>query len=79
MISEFHQLSEKVRLLAELTQTLRHENADLRKNAATLVSENADLVKRINEAHRRVAALLDKIPALPQDEPLVQPHVQENA
>ena len=75
MISEFHQLSEKIRQLAELTQALRHENADLRLNAATLVSENADLIQRINEAHQRVAVLLEKIPALPQD----QTQVQENA
>lgn len=68
MISEFHQLSEKILQLAELTQSLRRENADLRLNAAALLSENADLTQRIYEAHQRMAALLEKMPAPPQDQ-----------
>lgn len=63
MISEFHQLSEKIDRLAELAQSLRRENADLRMTLASLTSENADLSRRIEEAYRRVSALLDKIPA----------------
>jgi cell division protein ZapB len=63
MISEFHQLSEKISQLAELAQSLRRENADLRLTMATLSSENADLSKRIEEAYHRVSALLDKNPA----------------
>ena len=62
MVSEFHQLSEKIVQLAELTQSLRRENADLRLTVASLTTENADLAKRIEEAYRRVSALLDKIP-----------------
>ncbi len=62
MVSEFHQLSEKIVQLAELTQSLRRENADLRLTVASLNTENADLAKRIEEAYRRVSALLDKIP-----------------
>ena len=63
MISDFHQLSEKIVKLAELTQSLRRENADLRLTLASLTAENADLAKRIEEAYKRVSALLDKIPA----------------
>ncbi|MGS0742148.1 DUF904 domain-containing protein [Glaciimonas sp. GG7] len=79
MISEFHQLSEKIRQLAELTQSLRHENAALRLNAATLVSENADLMQRMTAAHVRVAALLEKLPALPEDDTQDDTQDQENA
>jgi regulator of replication initiation timing len=63
MISDFHQLSEKIVKLAELAQSLRRENADLRLTLASLTAENADLAKRIEEAYKRVSALLDKIPA----------------
>ncbi|AIY40223.1 hypothetical protein LT85_1065 [Collimonas arenae] len=73
MISEFHQLSEKIGQLAELTHTLRRENAELRLRAKglqndcdDLKSQNAELQQRINEAHQRVAALLEKFPASPQ-------------
>ncbi|MEM4989838.1 DUF904 domain-containing protein [Collimonas sp. H4R21] len=67
MISEFHQLSEKIGQLAELTHTLRRENAQLRLRATGLQSENEELKQRIGEAHQRVAALLEKFPALPQE------------
>ncbi|MEO6919532.1 MAG: cell division protein ZapB [Collimonas sp.] len=73
MISEFHQLSEKIGLLAELTHTLRRENAELRLRAKglqgdhdDLKSQNAELQQRINQAHQRVAALLEKFPGLPE-------------
>ncbi|WP_414691476.1 DUF904 domain-containing protein [Noviherbaspirillum sp.] len=62
MISDFHQLSEKIVKLAELAQSLRRENADLRLSLASLSAENADLARRIEEAYTRVSALLDKIP-----------------
>lgn len=68
MISDFHQLSEKISQLAELASALRRENADLRLDLATLAAENADLSKRMLEAHQRVAALLDKMPMPEQDE-----------
>jgi regulator of replication initiation timing len=69
MLSDFHQLSEKIASLAELTKSLRRENADLRLELASLASENTDLKQRIDEASRRVAALLDQIPsANKQDE-----------
>ena len=62
MISDFHQLSEKIVKLAELSHSLRRENAELRLTVASLTAENADLAKRIEEAYKRVSALLDKIP-----------------
>lgn len=62
MISEFHQLSEKVQELAALAQSLRRENADLRQTSAALMSENAELARRMQEAHQRVATLLATIP-----------------
>lgn len=68
MISEFHELPDKIKQLAELTQFLRLENADLRLKLAMLASENASLSMRMQEAHQRVTALLEKIPALIQDE-----------
>lgn len=68
MISEFDLLSEKINQLAELAQSLRRENADLRLNIATVAAENADLSRRMLEAYQRVSALLEKIPVAEQDE-----------
>jgi FtsZ-binding cell division protein ZapB len=68
MVSEFHQLSEKISQLAELAQSLRRENADLRLAMAALTAENADLSARIQQAHQRVSALLEKIPAPDESE-----------
>jgi len=68
MISEFHQLPEKIDQLAELARSLRRENADLRRAMASLGEENADLSRRIQQAHERVTALLEKIPAPAVDE-----------
>ncbi|MFJ7565397.1 DUF904 domain-containing protein [Herminiimonas sp. NPDC097707] len=68
MISDFHQLSEKISQLADLTQSLRSENADLRITSIALAAENAELTRRMQEAHERVAALLEKIPAPEPDE-----------
>ncbi len=71
MISEFHQLSEKINQLVALMQTLRRENAALRSDASRLAAENAELAQRMQEAHARVAALLEKLPAATQDEEAV--------
>jgi uncharacterized protein (TIGR02449 family) len=68
MISDFHTLSEKISQLAELTQALRSENAELRAKSISLSAENAELAQRMQEAHARVSALLEKIPAPAQDE-----------
>ena len=67
MISEFLSLSEKVDQLAQLAQSLRRENADLRLQIAAAAAENAELLQRMTEAHNRVSALLEKIPVPGQD------------
>jgi cell division protein ZapB len=63
MISEFHQLTDKTKQLADLADSLRRENAELRLSVASLSAENAELTQRIDEAYRRVSALLDKLPS----------------
>ena len=63
MISEFHDLSDKIDRLAELTQSLRRENATLRQSNAILSAENIAYMERLSEAQRRVEALLASIPA----------------
>lgn len=68
MISEFHSLSEKIDQLAELAQSLRRENAELRLNVAAASAENADLSRRMQEAYKRITALLEKIPVPEQDQ-----------
>jgi len=40
----------------------------LRLNAANLVAENANLQHRIEEAHQRVTALLERIPVPEEDD-----------
>lgn len=62
MISDFIALSSKLNQLAELTHELRRENAELRLRCAVLGEENAQLLQRMQEAHQRVALLLDKLP-----------------
>ena len=62
MISEFELLAEKVDRLASLTQALRLENAQLRRNAVGLAAVNKDMQQRMQEAHQRVAALLAQLP-----------------
>jgi len=68
MISDFQQLSEKIDELAALAQSLRRENADLRLTMAALAAENADLSKRMQEAHQRVSALLENVSVPETDE-----------
>jgi cell division protein ZapB len=68
MISDFDTLAQKIGQLADLTQTLRHENAELRRKVEYLAAENFDLGGRIQEAHQRVAALLEQIPAPDADD-----------
>jgi len=65
MISEFHDLSDKIDRLAELTQSLRRENATLRQSNALLAAENEAFMARLSEAQRRVEALLAQMPAEP--------------
>jgi cell division protein ZapB len=63
MISEFQDLSDKIDRLAELTASLRRENATLRQSNALLSAENIAFMDRLTEAQLRVEALLEKIPA----------------
>ena len=65
MISEFHDLSDKIDRLAELTQSLRRENATLRQSNAILAAENEAYMERLSQAQRRVESLLASIPAEP--------------
>jgi cell division protein ZapB len=68
MNSEFDLLAEKINGLAELAQALRRENAELRLKVTEMTAENADLSRRMLEAHQRVAALLEKLPLSEHDE-----------
>lgn len=69
MISDFQELADKIEQLAELTHSLRRENAQLRQANAALVAENISYQRRLGEAHQRVSALLDKItPPAPAEE-----------
>ncbi|MES2321095.1 MAG: hypothetical protein V4633_02405 [Pseudomonadota bacterium] len=72
MISEFHDLSDKIDRLAELTQSLRRENATLRQSNAILAAENEAFMERLSQAQRRVESLLASLPAEPEaaDEPV---------
>jgi cell division protein ZapB len=65
MISEFHDLSDKIDRLAELTQSLRRENATLRQSNAILAAENEAFMERLSQAQRRVESLLASLPAEP--------------
>ena len=64
MISEFEELSDKIDQLAEMTNALRRENAQLRQANAALVVENMGYQRRLSEASDRIVALLEKVPAL---------------
>lgn len=64
MISEFQELSDKIDQLAEMSLALRRENAQLRQANAALVADNMACQRRLSEAHARVSALLEKIPAI---------------
>jgi predicted nuclease with TOPRIM domain len=67
MISEFQDLSDKIDRLAELTQSLRRENAQLRESNKLLSDENVAYMQRLGEVQRRVEALLAQVPA-PEDD-----------
>ena len=63
MISEFQDLSDKIDRLAELTATLRRENALLRQTNSLLSTENLAFMERLAQAQQRVEALLAALPA----------------
>jgi cell division protein ZapB len=68
MISEFQELSDKIDQLAEMTNALRRENAQLRQANAALVVENMGYQRRLSDASDRIVALLEKVPALDGDD-----------
>lgn len=68
MISEFELLAEKVAKLAELAHALRRENGELRRDVAALTADNNDMQQRMQEAHARVAALLEQLPGAEADD-----------
>jgi regulator of replication initiation timing len=73
MISEFHDLSDKINQLAALTTSLRTENYLLRQANTILGAENLAFQNRLAEAQRRVEALLAQLP------PVAQPEAAEPA
>ena len=68
MISEFATLLDKIRQLADVTQLLRSENANLRAKLAALGADNLALAARMTEAHERVTALLETMPEAASNE-----------
>ncbi len=71
MISDFKQLLEKIEQLADMSSTLRRENAELRHQSSRLQADNADLAQRMQEAHVRIGAVIENLPD--QSAPLVNP------
>lgn len=69
MISEFTDLSDKIDRLAEMTLSLRRENATLRQSNAILAAENEAFMTRLSEAQQRVEALLATLPPEPGADP----------
>jgi predicted RNase H-like nuclease (RuvC/YqgF family) len=67
MISEFQDLSDKISRLAEMTESLRRENASLRQSNKELSELNMTYVRRLIEAQQRVEGLLAQLPAPAQD------------
>jgi cell division protein ZapB len=63
MISDFQALSDKITRLAEMTTSLRRENAVLRQFNAHLTNENIAYIQRMAEAQQRLEALLKQMPA----------------
>lgn len=68
MNADFDLLAEKINGLADLAHALRRENAELRLKVSAVSAENAELSRRMLEAHQRVAALLAKLPLSEHDE-----------
>ena len=80
MTSEFDLLSDKINQLVQLVQSLRQQNAALRQQIDALDANNAALAARMDEAHDRVAAVLEQLPAPePEPEQPEQPHDEEIA
>lgn len=68
MTPDLNLLAEKIEQLATMTHNLRRENADLRLQMAAQIADRAELENRLQEACRRTAALLDKLPQYEEKE-----------
>ena len=98
MISEFDLLSDKISRLAQVVQSLRQQNAELRQQIEAqnaelrqqnaelrqqieaLSADKASLAARMSEAHTRVVAVLEQLPAPePEVEQPEEPHDEEVA
>ena len=80
MISEFDLLSDKISRLVQLAQSLREQNAELRRQIDALSADKASLAARMSEAHDRMAAVLEQLPAPePEVEQPEEPHDEEVA
>ena len=64
MHAELDTLEVKIRQVAELCQSLRHENSTLRQQLLAAQQDNKQLTTRLDAARTRLHALLD---ALPED------------
>lgn len=62
MISEFQQLSQKIDQLAELANTLRLENAGLRRQLVATAADYTACQQRMRAAQERLAALIAHLP-----------------
>ena len=67
MVFDFQSLLDKVKQLAEMSQSLRIENAALRTELAALADQNARLEQRMQEAHDRVTKLIYRLPSADVD------------
>lgn len=79
MTSEFDQLSDKINQLVQLVQSLRQQNATLHQQIDALNASNAALAARMNEAHDRVVAVLEQLPAPEQPQASDQPEGEKAA
>lgn len=63
MESDFQQLAHKIQQLADLTQSLRQENAHYKLHIKSLTEEKDALTSKIEEASVRINRLLDQLPS----------------
>jgi FtsZ-binding cell division protein ZapB len=63
MLDDLEKISEKTTALAAVVSQLRKENADLRRQAAALSSEQKAMQARLNQAAEKLESLLHQLPA----------------
>ena len=62
MHAELDTLEAKIRLVADLCQSLRRENVSLRQQLLAAQQENKQMNTRLDAAKSRLQALLDQLP-----------------